>query len=141
MHAVNRPGDLGFDAARLGRIRGWMAGYVESGRFPFACTEIARHGEIAFCDYLGERDLAAGTLFELDTIVRIYSMTKPIATVALLMLYEEGLLHLDDPIAEFLPGFAEPMVLRADATRLDQVEPARAAPTLHQLLTHSSGRI
>ena len=58
MHAVDRPGDLGFDAARLGRIRDWMAGYVASGRFPFACTVIARHGEIAFCDYLGERDLA-----------------------------------------------------------------------------------
>jgi len=141
MHAVDRPGDLGFDTARLGRIRGWMAGYVAGGRFPFACTVIARHGEIAFCDYLGARDVAAGTPFELDTIVRVYSMTKPVTTVALLMLYEEGLLHLDDPIAEFLPGFAEPMVLRADATRLDQVEPAHAAPTLHHLLTHTSGLI
>jgi CubicO group peptidase (beta-lactamase class C family) len=103
--AVDRPGDLGFDAARLGRIRAWMKGYVSAGRFPFACTVIARRGEIAYCDYLGERDLAAGTPYELDTIVRVYSMTKPITTVALLMLYEEGLLHLDDPLAAFLPGF------------------------------------
>lgn len=141
MQAIDRPGDLGFDAARFGRIRDWMAGYVAGGRFPFACTVIARHGEIAYCDYLGARDLAAGTPYELDTIVRIYSMTKPITAVALLMLYEEGLLHLDDPIAEFLPGFANPMVLRADATSMDQVEPAHEAPTLHHLLTHTSGLI
>ena len=141
MHAVDRPGDLGFDPARLGRIRGWMEGYVAGGRFPFACTVIARHGEIAYCDFLGTLDLAAGTPYALDTIVRIYSMTKPITTVALLMLYEEGLLHLDDPIAAFLPGFAEPMVLRADAARLDQIVPARKAPTLHHLLTHTSGLV
>ncbi len=141
MHAVDQPGDLGFDAVRLGRIRSWMEDYVSGGRFPFACTVIARHGEIAFCDYLGARDVAAGTPFELDTIVRVYSMTKPVTTVALLMLYEEGRLHLDDPLAEFLSGFAEPMVLRDDATHLDQVERARVAPTLHHLLTHTSGLI
>jgi CubicO group peptidase (beta-lactamase class C family) len=141
MHAVDRPGDLGFDPARLGRIRGWMEGYVSSGRFPFACTVIARRGEIAYCDYLGARDVASGAPYALDTILRVYSMTKPITTVALLMLYEEGLLHLDDPVAEFLPSFAEPLVLRDGATELDQVEPARQAPTLHHLLTHTSGLV
>ncbi len=141
MHAVDRPGDLGFDAARLGRIRTWMEGYVNAGSFPFACTVIARRGGIAYCDYLGLRDVEAGAAYELDTIVRVYSMTKPITTVALLMLYEEGRLHLDDPLAAFLPEFAEPMVLRDGATGLDQVEPAREAPSLHHLLTHTSGLI
>ncbi len=141
MHAVDRPGDLGFDPARLGRIRGWMEGYVSSGRFPFACTVIARRGEIAYCDHLGSRDVAAGAPYALDNIVRIYSMTKPVTTVALLMLYEEGLLHLDDPLAVFLPDFAEPTVLRDGATGLDQVEPARETLTLHHLLTHTSGLV
>jgi CubicO group peptidase (beta-lactamase class C family) len=141
VHAVDRPEDLGFDPARLGRIRAWMADYVNGGRFPFACTLVARRGEIAFCDFLGRRDLASGAPYGLDTIVRVYSMTKPITAVAALMLYEEGRLHLDDPVAEFLPGFDAPLVLRANATALDQVEPARAAPTLHTLLTHTSGLI
>ena len=141
MHAVDRPGDLGFDPARLGRIRGWMEGYVASGRFPFACTVIARRGEIAYCDYLGLRDVEAGAPYALDTIVRVYSMTKPITSVAIMMLYEEGRLHLDDPLAVFLPGFAEPRVLVEDATRLDQVAPAHETLTLHRLLTHTSGLI
>ena len=141
MHAVERPGDLGFDAARLGRIRDWMASYVAGGRYPFACTVIARRGEIAYCDYLGNRDVEAAVPYALDTIVRIYSMTKPVTAVAALMLYEEGRIHLDDPLAEFLPEFAEPLVLRADATRLDQTEPARATLTLHHLLTHTSGMV
>jgi CubicO group peptidase (beta-lactamase class C family) len=141
VQAVDRPESLGFDAARLGRIRGWMEGYVSSGRFPFACTVIARRGQVAYCDFMGARDLETGAPYGLDTIVRVYSMTKPITTVALMMLYEEGLLHLDDPLSEFLPGFAEPLVLGDGATGLDQVEPARAALTLHHLLTHTSGFI
>lgn len=141
MFAVDRPETLGFDAARLGRIRGWMEGYVAGGRYPFACTVIARRGEIAYCDYLGDRDVAAGTAYALDTIVRIYSMTKPVTTVAALMLYEEGRLHLDDPLAVFLPEFAEPLVLRDGARHLDQVERARETLTLHHLLTHTSGLV
>jgi CubicO group peptidase (beta-lactamase class C family) len=141
VHAIDRPENLGFDPARLGRIRAWMAGYVTGGRFPFACTLVARRGELAFCDFLGRRDLASGAPYGLDTLVRVYSMTKPITAVALLMLYEEGRLHLDDPVAEFLPGFDAPMVLRDNATALDQVEPARAAPSLHHLLTHTSGLV
>jgi len=141
MHAVDRPETLGFDAARLGRIRGWMEGYVAGGRYPFACTVIARRGEIAYCDYLGSRDLAARTPYALDTILRIYSMTKPITTVAALMLYEEGRLHLDDPLADFLPEFAELQVLRDGARSLDQVAPARETLTLHHLLTHTSGLV
>ncbi len=141
MHAVDRPESLGFDAARLGRIRGWMEGYVAGGRYPFACTVIARRGEIAYYDYFGDRDVEAGRPYALDTIVRIYSMTKPITTVAALMLYEEGRLHLDDPLAVFLPEFAELRVLRDGARHLDQAEPARETLTLHHLLTHTSGLI
>ena len=68
-------------------------------------------------------------------------MTKPITTVAALMLYEEGRLHLDDPLAVFLPEFAEPLVLRDGARHLDQVERARETLTLHHLLTHTSGLV
>jgi len=141
VHAVDRPETLGFDAARLGRIRGWMEGYVAGGRYPFACTVIARRGEIAYYDYFGNRDVEASTPYALDTIVRIYSMTKPITTVAALMLYEEGRLHLDDPLAVFLPEFAQPLVLRDGARHLDQVERAHETLTLHHLLTHTSGLV
>jgi len=118
-----------------------MEGYVAAGRYPFACTVIARRGEIAYCDYLGDRDLEPRTPYALDTLVRIYSMTKPVTTVAALMLYEEGRLRLDDPLADFLPEFAEPLVLRDGARRLDQVTRARETLTLRHLLTHTSGLV
>ena len=139
MELRSQPQMLGIDAAELRRIDAWMAGYVENGRFPFACTVIARRGEVAYCAHVGNRDVEAGTAFEIDDIVRIYSMTKPVTSVALMMLVEEGLLSLDDPVEEFIPAFANRFVLREGASRLDEVVPARHKPTLHHLLTHCSG--
>ena len=139
MEATERPERLGFCPDRLGRIAPWMRRYVDGGRFPFACTVIARHGEIAYCAHTGQRDLEAGLPFEFDTVVRVYSMTKPITSIALMMLYEEGLLHLDDPVEAYLPEFADRRVLVEGATRMDQVEPATEKMTIHHLLTHRSG--
>ena len=139
MDPASQPESLGFDADRLIRIKHWMSRYVGEGRFPFACTVIARHGQVAYSDVTGKRDVEAGTDFEIDTIVRIFSMTKPVTSVALMMLYEEGLVRLDDPVEAFLPEFASRSVLRAGATSLDHVDPAKERPTLHQLLTHQSG--
>lgn len=133
------PAALGFSVERLERLAGWMAGYVEGGRFPFAGLWIARRGRLAWRYHLGLSDLAAGTPFAPDGLARIYSMTKPVTSVALMMLYEQGLVRLDDPLAAYLPEFTEMRVLRANATHIDQVEPAGRAITLHDLLTHRSG--
>ena len=129
----------GFDPQRLARITPWMQSWVDRGLLPGAETLIARRGEVVFHDRVGQRDIAEGLAWDPDTIVRIYSMTKPITSVALLMLYEDAKCHLDTPLDVFLPEFADPQVLIDGAERLDQVRPAETRLTLHHLLTHTSG--
>jgi len=127
-----------FDQARLQRINSWMQAYVDTQKYP-GCSVLLRQGgnEVHF-HACGQRSIETGLPFTRDTIVRIYSMTKPITSVALMMLAERGLFHLDAPVSEFLPEFLDMQALIPNATRLDQTEPA-PSPTLHQLLTHTSG--
>ncbi len=139
MAAAANSARLGFDPHRLERIQIWMERYIEAGKLPFAATMIARRGDIAWSGFTGLRDINAGLPYEPDTIVRIYSMSKPITSIGLMMLYERGLFHLDDPIEDFLPEFANLTVLREDAKSLDQIEPLAIKPTIHHLLTHTSG--
>lgn len=133
------PARFGFDAGRLRRIRDWMARYVDAGKLPGAMTLVARGGAVVWCDCVGMRDVDRGLAWERDTLARIYSMTKPVTATALMMLWEEGLCHLDDPLDAFLPEFREPRVLRPDARSVEDAEPARERPTLRHLLTHTSG--
>ena len=86
----------------------------------------------------GLRDIAANVPFERDTLARIYSMTKPVTSLALMMLVERGLVHLDAPLSAFIPEFSDCRALVAGATDISQTVPC-ACPTLHQLLTHTSG--
>lgn len=130
---------LGFDPARLRRLTQWMQSYTDAGRWPGGSVLVARHGELAYFDAVGMADIAAHRPFRRDTVVRIWSMTKPITAVAALILYEEGLLHLDDPIETFLPEFRDQQVLAPGATRLDQTVPMGRRITVHDLLTHRSG--
>ena len=139
MEAVRDPARLGFDARRLDRIADWTARYVDSGRLPGATTLVLRRGELAYAHVAGRRDVAAGAPWTHDTVVRVYSMTKPVAAVALMSLYEEGLVRLDDPVDAYVPALARPMVLVPGATRLDQVEPATERMTVRHLLTHRAG--
>lgn len=128
----------GFDAEKLNRIRGWMQGYVDDRKFAGCSMLIAKGGQEAFFHAAGQRDLEHGLPFERDTVVRLYSMTKPLTAVALVMLVEKGLFHLDLPVSAFLPEFSEMQALVPGATRIDQVE-AAPCPTLHQLMTHTAG--
>lgn len=139
MEAVQDPGRLGFDKSRLDRLRPWMARYVDSGKLPGALTYVARHGEVAYLDWLGARDVEGGADWTPDTIIRIYSMTKPIASVGLMMLYEQGLFHLDDPVDAYIPELKDLNVLCAGAATIDDVEPLTETLTVHHLLTHTSG--
>ena len=129
----------GFDPDRLACLKPWMQRWVDAGRYAGAQTLIARRGEVVYCDHVGQRDVANALPWERDTIVRIYSMTKPITSAILLMLYEEALCHLDTPLDEFLPEMADRQVLIEGAERIDQVRPAGTRLTLHHLLTHTSG--
>ncbi|MFT5006863.1 MAG: CubicO group peptidase (beta-lactamase class C family) [Paracoccaceae bacterium] len=99
---------------------------------------IAQGGSLIYDHQSGVRDIEDGQVFDQDTIARIYSMTKPITTVALMMLVEKGLVHLGAPISDFIPEFSDCQCLIGGAQRIDQVEDC-ASPTLHQLATHTSG--
>lgn len=130
--------NLSFNPTRLQRLENWMDRYVEESKFAGSSLLINRGGEEVYFHATGMRDLENKLPFERDTVVRIFSMTKPITSVAIMMLAEKGLLHLEAPVSEFLPEFSSCQALVAGATSIDQTE-AATTPTLHQLLTHTSG--
>ena len=107
MDDTSRAADRGFDPERLQRIQDWMQRYVDDGKLPFAATVISRHDEVAWHGFTGLSDVENAKPYTLDTIVRMFSMTKPVTAVALMMLYEQGLFSLDDPVEAFLPEFSD----------------------------------
>ncbi|WP_425471430.1 serine hydrolase domain-containing protein [Shimia litoralis] len=137
MHVVD-PISQGFDVERLGRIATWMDSYVQSRKFAGSSLLLARGGEEVFFHKTGLRDIASRASFERNTVARIYSMTKPVTSVAIMMLAERGLFHLDAPVSNFIPAFSNMQALVEGATSIDQTE-ACATPTLHQLMTHTAG--
>lgn len=127
-----------FDAARLQRIDDWLQRYIDQGKFAGSSVLIARHGQPVYLKTAGLCSVAQNKAFSVDTIARIYSMTKPIVSAGLMLLVERGLLSLATPIDEFLPEFSGCQALIPGATAGDQLE-AAAMPTVHQLLTHTAG--
>jgi CubicO group peptidase (beta-lactamase class C family) len=115
-----------------------MQSYVDADKYAGASVLIEQGGNEVFYHQAGRRNLAADLPMERDTIVRLYSMTKPVTSVALMMLAERGLVHLDAPISDFLPGFSRMQALVPEALRIDQVRPC-AVPNLQQLMTHTAG--
>jgi len=129
---------MGFDQERLDRIAGWMQSYVDTRKYPGSSVLIHQGGKEVYFHATGSRNIEAGLPFERDTVARIYSMTKPVTTVAAMILVEKGLIHLDAPVSDFIPGFANARALVPGASSIDQTEPC-LVPTLHHLMTHTSG--
>lgn len=129
-----KPEDVGLSRERLSRIGAKLEADVERGLLPGAVALVARRGRVVLFKAYGRRDPAAADAMQLDTIFRLYSMTKPIVSAAAMMLVEDGSLRLGDPLSTFVPAFAEMRVAVGDAT----VEAARQI-TLHDLLRHTSG--
>jgi len=119
-------------AAAIGAI-------VDSGELAGAATLVWRDGTVVQNACIGWRDLEARLPVERDTLFRIASMTKPITSVAALMLVEEGRIRLDDPVARWAPEFSRMRVLRAPTGPLDETDPAGRPITFEDLLTHRSG--
>lgn len=115
-----------------------MDRYVDDRKFAGSSMLIARGGDEVFFHATGQRSIENQLPFERDTIARIYSMTKPVTSVAIMMLAERGHFHLDAPVSTFIPAFDDMQALVTGAERIDQTEPA-PSPTLHQLLTHTAG--
>jgi CubicO group peptidase (beta-lactamase class C family) len=133
------PAAVGFDAARLLRLDRRLAQWVDEGQLPGFLVTVARHGRLVHVGKHGHRDVEAGRPVTDDTRWRIYSMTKPVTSVAAMSLYEEGAFELTDPISRWLPEFADTPVYVAGSelkpVTVPQVEPIR----VWHLLTHTSG--
>src|SRR4051812_48454809 len=108
MDQITRAKTLGFSAERLARIDRFLEQkYVGAGKLPHAQFVLARQGQIVHQTVLGQQDPERGTALRDDTVYRIYSMTKPIACVALMTLVEEGLIALDEPVSKYIPAWKD----------------------------------
>lgn len=137
--AEDDPTELGFDPARLGMLDRHFQRYVDDGRLPGWSLLVTRGGRIAHVATYGKRDVEAGLPVELDTIFRIYSMTKPITSVAAMMLYEQGAFELTDPISKFLPAFEQMQVFDGGSDLRAKTVPATEPIRVWHLLTHTAG--
>lgn len=132
------PGEIGLSSGRLARLERVLRAEIDRGRAPGAVALIARRGRVGFFESFGLRDPAAGSPMKKDDIFRIYSMTKPIASVAAMMLWEEGRFLLSDPVAKYLPEFSDMRVAVERGGEIERVPAARAI-TIQDLLRHTSG--
>lgn len=136
---ASRPEEVGFDSERLKRLDSYVRGYVADDKLAGMTTLLARKGKIVQFNTYGHQALG-GAPMRRDTIFRIYSMTKPITGVALLMLLEEGRFRLDDPISMHLPEFKALKVIAGwDSEGKPILEDAKRSPTIRELMNHSAG--
>jgi CubicO group peptidase (beta-lactamase class C family) len=133
------PAEVGFDAARLATLDRFFRRYVDDGRLPGWSVLISRHGRIAHLSTYGRRDVEADLAVEKDTLFRLYSMTKPITSVAAMMLAEEGAFGLNDPVSAFIPAFAGVRVYSGGPASAPGTVPAAEPIRVRHLLTHTAG--
>jgi CubicO group peptidase (beta-lactamase class C family) len=135
-----KPESVGLSSERLERISKTVQKSIDDKRVAGAVTLVMRHGQVAWFKAQGMQDREAGKPMKTDSIFRICSMTKPITTVAVMMLYEEGYFLLEDPISKFLPEFKNPKVLVKPANGgAPYTIPATREITIRDLLRHTSG--
>jgi CubicO group peptidase (beta-lactamase class C family) len=131
------PTSVGVSAERLERLDHWLKAQITSERLAGCSLLFGRRGQVVYCKALGKAELEPEKPFQEDTIVRIFSMTKPITTVAAMMLYEENHFQLDDPVSKYIPGFGDMTVWQGEG--LDKTLPAEQPITVRHLMTHTSG--
>jgi CubicO group peptidase (beta-lactamase class C family) len=134
-----RPESVGMSSERLARLNADMKNLVDQGRLAGAVTMVARHGKLVEFEAVGKRDLAAGAPMQRDSIFRIYSMSKPITGVAMMMLFEEGKWQLEDPVAKYIPEFANLKVLTVDEHNNMTLKEQNHPVTMRELMSHSGG--
>ena len=133
------PEAAGFDSQRLARLDAYMAKVVADGRVPGMTTFLARHGKVVSFKTHGAKSYG-GQPMAPDTIFRIYSMTKPVTGVAMMMLFEEGRWRLDDPVTRYVPEFKNLKVLKGvDGNGKPILEDAARPPTMRELMAHTAG--
>jgi CubicO group peptidase (beta-lactamase class C family) len=131
--------EVGLDAERLARIDRHFYPYVDDGRLPGWLIVVSRHGRVAHLSTYGRRDREQGLAVEVDTLWRLASMTKPITSVAAMMLYEEGAFELKDPVERWLPAWRGMRVYRGGSGAKVETRPAVEPIRVWHLLTHTAG--
>jgi CubicO group peptidase (beta-lactamase class C family) len=135
-----KPEAEGFSSQRLERLHAVLQKTVDERQLPGIVTVMARHGKIVDFQTYGKKDLASGAPADKDTVFRIYSMTKPVTGVAMMMLYEQGKWSPGDPIAKYVPEFAHLKVLKGmDSSGQPLLEDPAHAPTMAELMSHTAG--
>jgi len=140
------PEAVGLSSARLARVTELVKGEIAKGRYPGAVALVARRGKVAYFEALGQRDPQSGAPMTKDAIFRLYSMTKPFASVAAMMLVEDGKLLLSDPVSKYLPKLKN---LQVSVPRVDPqtgrvsyaLVPTEREMTIQDLLRHTSGLV
>ena len=135
------PAQAGLSATRLANVTRLVQDYVDSGRLPGAISLVARRGAVVHFETYGQSDTETGRPMTADTIFRIYSMTKPIASVALMTLYEEGRFQLDDPASKYIPEFAGLKVFAGGTVDNYETRDPERPMTVRDLLMHTSGLV
>jgi CubicO group peptidase (beta-lactamase class C family) len=134
-----KPADVGLSAERLARLDAALQAEVDAGRKAGIVALIARHGRVAHFKAFGMAERESNTAMRTDSLFRLYSMTKPITSVALLMLYEEGKFQLSDPLDKYIPAFKDVQVFAGmDGERM-RLEAPRRKPTIHDVFRHTAG--
>jgi CubicO group peptidase (beta-lactamase class C family) len=133
------PAEVGLDPDRLQRIERHFTRYVDDGKLPGWLLTVNRRGRLAYVAKSGSRDLAADRPVETDTLWRIYSMSKPITSLAAMILWEEGGFELKDPVSAFIPSFADVRVCTGGTDVRPVTVPAAEPVRMWHLLTHTSG--
>ena len=134
------PAEVGLSAERLARIDTGMQALVDDGKLAGVVTLLARHGKIAFADVAGVQDVESRSPMARDSIFRIFSMTKPVTGVAMMMLYEEGKWRLNDPVSRYIPELAGLKVhVGNEADGSLRIEDADHEMTMRELMTHTAG--
>ena len=133
------PREVGLSSERLSRLDEHLRRYVDDGRLAGWLVAVARHGRVAHVSSYGSADAARTRDFTEDTVVRLYSMTKPLTSVAAMMLVERGQLALKDPVANFLPKFGESQVFTGGSAESPVLVPQERPMLIWHLLTHTAG--
>ncbi len=133
------PETVGLSSARLERVDQAIQKHIDANRIAGAVSLIARRGEVVHYKVFGLMDIETQKPMQLDTLFRIYSMTKPITSVAVMMLYEEGRFHLTDPVSRFIPAFEDLQVFVRETESGVELANLERPITIHDLLTHTAG--
>ena len=137
---VAKPERAGMSAERLNQMTPAMQGVVDQGKYAGVVTLVARHGKVVYFDAVGKQDKETGKPMAKDSIFRIYSMTKPITGVAMMILFEQGKWQLNDPVAKFIPEFKDLQVYSGAAPDGKAIlEPQTHPMTMRELMSHTAG--